>query len=69
MTNAGDSEALTCGDIKKYRAPMARIIHLSEDRPAGNRNQQSEVDEREHVFVRVERSHQGGAHRCNRAWR
>ena len=33
MKNAGDSEALTCGDITKYRALVARIIHLSEDRP------------------------------------
>ena len=33
MTNVGDSEANTCGDITKYRALVARIIHLSEDRP------------------------------------
>ena len=33
MKNAGDSEALTRGDITKFRALVAHIIHLSPDRP------------------------------------
>ena len=31
--DANDSQALTGGDITKYRAPVARISCLSQDRP------------------------------------
>ena len=31
--NANDSQALTGGDITRYRALVARISHLSQDRP------------------------------------
>ena len=33
MTRENDSQALTCGDITRYRALGARISYLSQDRP------------------------------------
>ena len=57
-----------CG-LLRYSLYGTRDAAQKLGRGAGNYTQQSQIDERKRVLVRVERSHQGGGHCCNRARR